>query len=133
MPDTPDTDRKEQIVDEVSLPIVEERVRVDKVLRDGHTVTVRTRVREEQVALTEDLRKETVEVRRVPMDKVVDEVAPPREKKDVTIIPVYEERLVVTRQLVLVEEVHLVRSASTERKSMDVSRAFTEVEVSDDD
>lgn len=48
-----------------------------------------------------------VDVERVPVDIVVD--APPemRREGDVTIIPVVEERLVVEKRLVLVEEIHI--------------------------
>ena len=114
------------------LPIIEERVAVGKTVREGRTVTVRTKVRREDVEIAEDLRRETIEVRRVPVGKVVDAEAQPREENGTTIIPVYEEQLVVSRQLVLVEEIHLIREAAVETARHRIPRAYTEVEIEGD-
>jgi hypothetical protein len=51
------------------------------------------------------LRKERVEIERVPMGRVVQEVPQVREEGDVTIIPVMQETAFVERRLVLKEEV----------------------------
>ena len=51
--------------------------------------------------------RETVEVEHVPFGRPVEAVTGPRTEGDVTIIPVYEEVLVVRTQLVLREEVRL--------------------------
>lgn len=51
--------------------------------------------------------RETVEVERVAVDRVVDSVEDVRVEDGVTIVPVYEEVLVVQKQLVLREELRL--------------------------
>ena len=48
-------------------------------------------------------------VERVPVDQFVDEAPQVRTEGDVTIIPVLEERYVLEKRLVLVEELHIRR------------------------
>ena len=91
------------------IELVEERVRLDKELRDvgGVRVTTRTELATEMVV---DTRQEmAVEVEHVPVGRFVDAAEEPRVEGDVTVVPVYEERLVVEKRLYLVEEVHLRR------------------------
>ena len=64
---------------------------------------------ERPVTVDEDLARETVVVERVAIGRYVDEVPPTRQEGDVTIMPVMEEEVVVTRRLVLKEEIHLRR------------------------
>lgn len=51
--------------------------------------------------------RETVDVERVPVGRVVETVESPRQDGDVTVVPVYEEVLVVQKKLVLREELRL--------------------------
>jgi stress response protein YsnF len=60
------------------------------------------------------LERETVEVTRVPVDRVVDEAPAIRTENDVTIVPVLEEVLVVEKRLVLKEELHIRRQTRSE-------------------
>jgi stress response protein YsnF len=53
------------------------------------------------------LRTEQVEVRRVAVNRPVEERAGPRREGDTLIIPVYEHVPIVTMQLTLKEEVHV--------------------------
>ena len=64
---------------------------------------------------------ETVEVERIPINRVVDTVPQIRTDGDVTIVPVFEERLVVEKQLVLVEEVRIRRTASVENVEVPIT------------
>ena len=86
---------------------VEEHVRVGTRVRETGRVVARTvtDVREEPVDA--DGWRETVEVERVPVGRVVEAVEPVRDEDGVTVVPVYEEVLVVHKQLVLREEVRL--------------------------
>jgi stress response protein YsnF len=97
-----------------SIPIVEEELRLDK----REVVTGRVRVRTvvdvvEEMAQA-SLDEETVEVTRVPVDRVVDEAPAIRTENDVTIVPVLEEVLVVEKRLVLKEELHIRRQIRSE-------------------
>ena len=64
-------------------------------------------------AVTADLNHEGVVVERVAVGRIIDAVPPVRQEGDVTIIPVVEEEVVVTRRLILKEEVHLRRVSTT--------------------
>lgn len=91
------------------LPVQEESVAVSKrrVITGKVRVSTRTVTADETAEIA--LERSRVDVIRVPMERVV-EVAPEmRVEGDTTIIPVIEERLVVMRQLVLIEEVRIRR------------------------
>lgn len=86
---------------------VDERLDVRTETRETGRVVARvvTDTREQPVAATGW--RETVDVERVPIGRDVDAIEPPREEDGVTVIPVYEEVLVVHKRLVLREEVRL--------------------------
>ena len=87
---------------------VEERIDVRTVTKETGGVRARTVTETEDVAVDADGWRQTVEVERVPVNRPVDAVQDVRVEGDVTVVPVYEEVLVVTKQLVLREEVRLV-------------------------
>jgi len=60
-----------------------------------------------------DLREETAEVTRIPIDRVIKKAPAVRTDGDLTIIPVVEEILVVEKRLRLVEEIHVRRRVVT--------------------
>ncbi|MDT0576727.1 DUF2382 domain-containing protein [Croceicoccus sp. F390] len=120
-----------EIVEEVAIPVVEERLVLDRQVIDGATVTVTTRPVTNNVAVREELRQETVTVERVPINRVIETVPQIREDGEVTIIPVVEERVTVTKELVLREEVHMRRSASTTTFEQDVTIRRMEVDIDD--
>lgn len=96
------------------LELLEETLSVSK--RSVKTGSVRistlTETREEVAEAV--LQHGVVDISRVPLDRVVDSAPPVRTEGDTTIIPVVEERLVVTQQLVLVEEIHVRRRVEQE-------------------
>jgi hypothetical protein len=60
------------------------------------------------------LARTNVEVKRVPIGRVVDAIPPVTDEAGLTVIPIVEETLVVERRLFLKEEVHIQRLQSTE-------------------
>ncbi|MGB3753160.1 MAG: DUF2382 domain-containing protein [Parerythrobacter sp.] len=116
-------------VEEHRIPVVEERVSTRKVIVEGDTVTVRTTPVETSEAVEADLLRETVDVTRVTVNEPIDAIPDTREEDGVTIVPVVEERLVTTRQLVLVEEIHVRRIRRTETVRENVPRVRTEVSI----
>ena len=54
------------------------------------------------------------DVERVPMDEVVSERQGPWEEGDVLVVPVYEEQMVVSRRLVLKEQLRVRRIQTVE-------------------
>lgn len=109
---------------------VEERVHVQTRVRETGRVRARvvTDIREEPLEAAGW--RETVDVERVPVDRVVTAAEGPREEDGVTVIPVYEEVLVVEKRLVLREEVRLVRrrEAVPGPESIQLRRQRVEVE-----
>ena len=97
MPDTSrdrETPRgRERIVEEETIPLVEERVHIDKRVVEGRTVTVQTRPVSETVTLSEPVTRETIEIERKPIGKVVEAAPEIQETEELTIIPVVEERV----------------------------------------
>ena len=90
-----------------TLPILEETMTVSKrqVVTGLVRVSTVTETRDEIAEVALD--RNVVDVTRVPIGTRI-EVAPAvRTEGDTTIVPVVEERLVVTKQLFLVEELHI--------------------------
>ena len=115
---------------EPRVPLVQERVRIDKRLVDKAVVEIRATTKEHLRAISETLKQEQVEVLRVPMDVLVETAPEVREENGTIIVPVVEERLVITKQLVLVEELHVKRTSIDKVTDIPVSLRSTEVTVS---
>ena len=108
-------------VSEEVIPLVEETATVGK----RELVTRRVRVQTVTDTVEElaraDVQRETVEVTRVPVDRVVETIPEIRTEGDVTIVPVLEEVLVVEKRLVLKEELHIRRCVETETVEVPVT------------
>lgn len=113
----------------LSVPVVEESIDVDTEFVHTGTVRVRTRTDERQETVEVPLERQEAVIERVPVDRVVEAAEGIRQEGDVTIVPVYEERVVVTRQLVLREELHIRRRVSRENETVSVALRRQDVEV----
>lgn len=111
------------------IPVVQEELRVERRAVATGKVLVRTGVhlREEVVDLP--LASEEVEVQRVAKNEFVEARTPIRQEGDTTIVPVFEEVLVVQKRLLLKEEVHLVRRRREERRPQRFELRSEEVTV----
>src|SRR5919199_3877796 len=78
---------------------------------------IRTWIQEVPARLEVDAYTEEVEVEHVPVGQVVSERKPPWQEDDVLIVPIYEEQLVVSKRLVLREQVR-VRRVGTQRREL---------------
>ena len=96
------------------IELLEERVEVGRRKVIGQKVRVATETRLREQLVEEPLGRETVEVERVAIGRVVDSTPDIREEGDLIIVPVMEEVLFVERRLVLKEEVRLRRVRTTE-------------------
>ncbi|MFL4992784.1 MAG: YsnF/AvaK domain-containing protein [Microvirga sp.] len=96
------------------IALAEEEVRLDKRMVTTGKIRVRTNVDVETELAKATLDGETVEVTRIPIDRIVDQAPGIRVEDNVTIIPVLEEVLIVEKRLVLKEEVHIRKLATTE-------------------
>lgn len=89
------------------VPLFEETLHVSKrdVVTGTLRVSTRTEVVQEVAAITLD--RTVTEVTRVPVGRLVEHPPAVRTEGDVTIVPVFEERYVVVKQLYLTEELHI--------------------------
>ena len=112
------------------IPVLEEELVVGKKPVKTGSVRVHKRVQERTRLVEMSLMQDTVDVRRVAVNRVVR--TPPRIRRegDMIIVPVVEEEIVVTKRLVLKEELHLVRHRSKIRgkREVKVRREVAEVE-----
>lgn len=99
---------------ETILPLLEERLRVDRTLRETGRVRVSVTTAVDARSVQQPVRSRTVEVERVAIDREVSERPAVREEGDTLVVPVLEEILVVERRLMLREEVR-IRLRVTER------------------
>jgi uncharacterized protein (TIGR02271 family) len=107
--------------DKLVVPLLEEEVRVAKEEVSTGRVRVRTLVETVEEQARAVLEGERVEITRVPVDRVVDEAPSLRTEDGVTIVPVLEEGLFVEKRLVLKEELHIRRHATTETVEVPVT------------
>jgi uncharacterized protein (TIGR02271 family) len=108
-------------VSEDIIPVAEETATVGK----QQVVTGRVRVQTVTDTVEElahaDLQQETVEVTRVPVDRIVETAPEIRTEGELTIVPVLEEVLVVEKRLVLKEELHIRRRTEAETVEVPVT------------
>jgi uncharacterized protein (TIGR02271 family) len=101
--------------DEVIVPVIEEELATGvRAVKTG-AVRVDKRVEKRTRRISAPILHEDVEVRRVPINRVVDEAPKSRRRGDTIIVPVVEEELVVTKRLILKEEIHLVKRRTNGR------------------
>lgn len=105
----------------LAVPVVAEQLRIDKHAKETAQVVVhvepQTRVQTVDVPLVH----EEVQIERVPINRQVDAPTPPRQEGDVTVVPVFEEILVVQKKLVLKEEIRISRRRSVQHDSRQVA------------
>lgn len=107
--------------DRQTIPLVEERLTVTKQKRVTDRVRVSTMTETVDSLVPIDFADVEVDVVRVPVERIIDTVPDIVTEGDLTIIPVVEERVVVTRQLVLREEIHIRRTEHQETADIPVS------------
>lgn len=119
--------------DELRVPLVEERVQVEKVEVETDHVRVRTVVDEHTETVEQVLQTGRLDVRHIPLNQEVAEAPAPRQDGDTLIVSIVEERLV--KRLFLVEEVHITQSSHAEAVRVPVSlrrmRAVVEQDAAD--
>lgn len=107
-----------QLDSTIVLPVVEEQVHVGvRQVDTGSGVRIHKTVTEQPFHIDQALLRDAVDVKRVPIDRIVALADAPsaRQEGDTLIVPVLEEILVVEKRLRIKEEVHITRSARTEQ------------------
>jgi len=101
----------------VVVPVIEEQLDVGKrVVETGGGVRVHKVVHQHEELIDQPLLMQEVDVKRVPIGKVVDGPVAIRHAGDTMIVPVLEERLVIQKQLILKEEIHITKRELSSRE-----------------
>src|SRR5690554_3255557 len=95
------------------IPVAEEKLEVGVRQVEDRRVRVRKRVHEREEVVDQPLSSTAVDVQRVPVGDYVEERLGTRYEGNTTIIPIYEEVVVVEKRLLLKEEIHITRHEST--------------------
>ena len=89
------------------IPVLEERLRVEKRQVTTGLAKVHVTVSEHDEAVEALLLRQDVAVDRVPVGMFVTETPAIRQEGDTIIVPIFEERLVVEKRLFLTEELRI--------------------------
>ncbi len=114
------------------LPVLKEELRIGtRTVSGGKGVRVRKAVSEQAHEVNETLVHEEVEVRHVPVGRIVslDQAPASRYEGDTLIVPVTEEILVVERCLRIREELHITKLKREERHTETVWLKSEEVSI----
>jgi uncharacterized protein (TIGR02271 family) len=99
------TREEEQIV----MPVIAETLDVQKRKVETGGVRIKKIVHEREEVVDEPLMREEVQVKRVPINRVVEAPVPVRHVGNTMIISLLEEVLVVEKRLMLKEELHITK------------------------
>jgi uncharacterized protein (TIGR02271 family) len=106
----PGTGNPPEHTGEMSIPVIEEHLNVDKKLVEKGKYQIRKTVSQEDYSEEVPTVHENVNVQRVKVNKYVDAMPEVRHEGYTTIIPVIKEVVVVEKKLMLVEEIHITKS-----------------------
>ena len=98
-----------------TLEVREEQLVPRKELRESGDVRIHKEVEQVTGRMEVDALREEVEIEHVPVGEVVEERKAPWQEDDALVVPVYEERLVLVKRLVLKEQLRVRRRQTTER------------------
>lgn len=109
------------------VPVIAETLRVDKHSVETGRVVLHKTVHTTTATADVPLRQETVQVQRVAVNRYVDEAPAVRYEGDTMIVPVLREEMVVTKRLLLVEELHVRTQVLTTHAPQTVALRHEEV------
>jgi uncharacterized protein (TIGR02271 family) len=107
-------------VSSVAVPVHQEQLHVGiRTVDTGRGVRIHKTVAEHEQRIEETLMHDEIDVRHVPIDKIValSEAPASRYEGDTFIVPILEEVLVVEKRLRIKEEIHITRSQRPQRFS----------------
>lgn len=117
----------------MTIPVIEEKVRVDVQPGPEQRLKIRRRIVTRQEVVETPVRHERIEVESVPVDRLADEMPAPRQEGDVLVIPRVEEEIVVQRRFRVLEElrVRVVREERVHRETVELRRHELDIESSE--
>ena len=111
------------------IPVIAEEISVGKKVIESGKVRISKRITEHEELVDVPLFREEVRVERVPMNLFVEAPPPVRQEGDTMIIPVVEERIVVQKKLLLVEELRVRKEVIEHHAPQTVNVRKEEVEI----
>lgn len=114
---------------DLHLPILKEELEIQKQKKITGVVRLEKTIRMTESVVEENLIKESISVEHLPVNRYIDEAVVTRQEGDTTIIPVMEEIVIVTKQLVLKEEIRITRHREQSHYREVVPLRAEEVEV----
>jgi uncharacterized protein (TIGR02271 family) len=111
------------------VPVVREQVHVGKRVRETGQVVVHIEPHVSREVVDVPLVEQDIDIQRVPVNRQVDKSSPPRQEGDTTIVPIYEEVLVVEKRLMLKEEIHITRRQRERHERQEVEVRAEQVHV----
>ena len=111
------------------IPVIQEQATAYKRVVETGKVRISKHVREYEELVDIPHFQEEVKVERVPVNQFVETAPGVRTEGDVTIIPILEEKYVLEKKLVLVEELHIRKERNESHRPQKVKVLKEEVEV----
>lgn len=119
----------EQAQGAIVVPIVEEQLHVSKRVVPTGTVRLNKTVQTYETALDEPLAIRTYDIERIVLNQPVEAAPGIRQEGDSTIYPVVEEQAIITKQLILREEIRVTRRDTERRDQQTVTLRREHVEI----
>ncbi len=111
------------------IPVVREELEIGKRTVETGTVRIKKIVREREEVVDIPLLREEIEVKRIPINRIVEGPVEARQEGETWILPLVEEVLVVEKRLMLKEEVRVTRRQIEERRPQHFTLRTEEAEV----
>ncbi len=105
----------------ITIPIVEERLNISRKTVETGKVRLHKTVQEFEAVLDEPLAVRTYDIEHIVLNQPVDTAPGVRTEGDTTIYPLVEEQLVLTKQLILKEEIRVTRRDTERRDTQSVT------------
>ncbi len=128
-PNTRSSNTTADEADATIIPLIEESLVVGKRTVETGKVLLRKTVQEFQQALDETLAVRTFDVERIVINRAVDAAPGIRSEGSTTIYPVVEERLILTKELILKEEIRVTQRDTERRDTQVVTLQREHIEV----
>jgi uncharacterized protein (TIGR02271 family) len=117
--------------DDQVIELRQEELVPHKEMQEVGEARIRTWIQEVPARLEVDAYTEEVEVEHVPIGQVVSQRKAPWQEDDVLIVPIYEEQLVVSKRLVMREQIRVRRVGSQRRELFEDTLRRERIEIED--
>lgn len=118
---------------QTTVPVIEERLNVGAEVVETGSVRLKKEIDEREVIVDASLAHDHITIERVKINKPVSTTPPAvRYEGDTMIVSVVKEELVVQKQLVLVEELHITKDSVQEHSETPVKLKKEKITINQD-